>query len=87
MAVMGNLKRRPTRLAATVLGRTDTAMMMALDVGGVLCWPGGRTTIEVEPGVCQFDCHICKCNYLATFQENKRHTIANGLEKSVKQQT
>ena len=44
-------------------------------------------SVEVEPGVCQFDCHICKCNYQATFQENKRHTIANGLEKSAKQRT
>ena len=44
-------------------------------------------SIEVELGVCQFDCHTCKCNGQATFQENKCHMIANGLEKSVKQQT
>jgi hypothetical protein len=48
MAAMGNLKRRPTRLAATVLGRTATVMMMALDAGGGWCWPGGRTTLSVR---------------------------------------
>jgi hypothetical protein len=44
-------------------------------------------SVEVGPGVCQFDCPICKCNCQATFHESKHHTIANGLEKSVKQQT
>ena len=46
MAVMGNLKQRPTRLAATVMGRTATEMIMALDAGGVWSWPGGRTTLR-----------------------------------------
>ena len=92
MVAMGNLKRRPTRLAATVLGRTQNCYG---NDDGIGCWwcvvlarrKDDLPFVEVEPGVCQFDCHICKCNCQATFQENKRHTIANGLEKSAKQRT
>jgi len=62
---------------------------------GIGCWwcvvlarrKDDLPSVEVEPGVCQFNCHICKCNCQATFQENKHHTIANGLEKSAKQRT
>jgi hypothetical protein len=84
MAAMGNSKQRLTRLAATVLDRTATAMMMVVEMARR---KDDLPSVEVEPGVCQFDCPICKCNCQATFHENKRHTIANGLEKSVKQQT
>jgi hypothetical protein len=60
---------------------------------GIECWwcveiarrKDDLPSVEVEPGVCQFDCPICKCNCQATFHENKRHTIANGLEKSANQ--
>ena len=44
-------------------------------------------SVEVELGVCQFDCPICKCNCQATFHKNKRHAIANGFVKSAKHQT
>jgi hypothetical protein len=58
---------------------------------GIGCWWSRRKdnlpSIEVEPGVCLFHCPICKCNCQATFHENKHHAIANGLEKSAKQQT
>jgi hypothetical protein len=65
------------------------------DDDGIGCWwcvvlarrKDDLPSVEVEKGVCQFDCHICKCNCQAIFQENKRHTIANGLEKSAKQRT
>jgi hypothetical protein len=36
----------------------------------------------VETGVCCFNCNICRCNCQATFNENKCHTIANGLKKN-----
>jgi hypothetical protein len=36
----------------------------------------------VEPGVCRFDCDVCRCSCQCTFVENKRHTIANGLKKN-----
>ena len=35
-----------------------------------------------EPGVCRFDCDVCRCSCQCTFVENKRHTIANGLKKN-----
>jgi len=36
----------------------------------------------VEPGICRFDCDVCRCSCQCTFVENKRHTIANGLKKN-----
>ncbi len=64
------------------------------DDDGIGCWwcvelarrKDDLPSVEVEPGVCQFDCPICKCNCQATFHENKHHMIANGLEKIAKQQ-
>ncbi len=35
-----------------------------------------------EIRVCRFDCDVCRCSCQATFMENKRHTIANGLKKN-----
>jgi hypothetical protein len=45
---------------------------------------GGVLSAEdvVEPGVCHFDCDVCRCSCQCTFVENKRHTIANGLKKN-----
>jgi hypothetical protein len=36
----------------------------------------------VETRVCRFACDVCLCSCQATFMENKRHTIANGLKKN-----
>ncbi len=60
------------------------------DDDGIGCWwcvdmarrKDDLPSVEVKPGVCQFDCPICKCNCQVTFHENKHHIIANGLEKS-----
>ncbi len=42
----GKFEAAANKVAATVMGRTATAMMMALDAGGVWSWPGGRTTFR-----------------------------------------
>ena len=60
------------------------------DEDGIGCWncvdlamkKGDFPTDDVEPGVCRFDCDICKCSCQATFAEKKRHTISNGLKKN-----
>ncbi len=43
---------------------------------------GELSANAVEPGVCRFNCDICRCSCQATFVENKRHTIAIGLNKN-----
>jgi hypothetical protein len=61
------------------------------DKSGIGCWwcvelvteKGGDIPDEIEPGVCHFDCRICKCNCQATFEEIKRNQILNGLRKNV----
>ena len=61
------------------------------DRDGIGCWKcvdlameEGELSAEdvVEPGVCRFDCDVCRCSCQCTFVENKRHTIANGLKKN-----
>jgi hypothetical protein len=62
------------------------------DRDGIGCWKcvdlvmkeGELLTDVVEPGVCRFDCDVCRCSCQATFMENKHHTIANGLKKNAK---
>jgi hypothetical protein len=61
------------------------------DENGIRCWrcfelatttksdvPSG----EVEPGICPFDCNVCKCNCQVTFNECKHQTIANGVARN-----
>ena len=43
---------------------------------------GELSADAAEPGVCRFDCDVCRCSCQCTFVENKRHTIANGLKKN-----
>jgi hypothetical protein len=60
------------------------------DKDGIGCWrcvdlamkEGEFLADAVETGFCRFDCNICQCSCQATFKENKRHTIANGLKKN-----
>jgi hypothetical protein len=60
------------------------------DRDGIGCWKcvdlameeGELSANAVEPGVCRFDCDVCRCSCQCTFVENKRHTIANGLKKN-----
>ncbi len=57
---------------------------------GIGCWwcvelateKEGDVPDEIEPGVCRFDCSICKCNCQAAFEESKRNQISNGLWKN-----
>jgi hypothetical protein len=37
---------------------------------------------EVEPGICWFDCDVCKCSCQVTFDECKCQTIANGVARN-----
>jgi hypothetical protein len=63
---------------------------MGRAVLGIGCWKcvdlamkeGKFSANVVETGVCRFDCDVCRCNSQATFNENKRHTITNGLKKN-----
>jgi hypothetical protein len=62
------------------------------DENGIGCWhcfelasttksddaPSG----EMEPGICWFDCDVCKCNCQVTFEECKCQTIANGAARN-----
>jgi hypothetical protein len=58
------------------------------DRDGIGCWKCNDLAMEegelsadaVEPGVCRFDCDVCRCSCQCTFVENKRHTIANGVK-------
>ncbi len=43
---------------------------------------GNYPSNEVEPGVCRFDCNICKCNCQATFDQSKCNQISDGLRKN-----
>jgi len=43
---------------------------------------GELSADAAEPGVCRFDCDVCRCSCQCTFVENKRHTIANGLKRN-----
>ena len=61
------------------------------DRDGIGCWKcvdlameekGELSADVVEPGVCRFNCNVCRCRCQCTFVENKRHTIANGLKKN-----
>jgi hypothetical protein len=36
--------------------------------------------VGVEPGVCRFNCDICRCACQATFDNSKRYQISNGLK-------
>jgi hypothetical protein len=38
---------------------------------------------EVEPGVCHFECNICRCACQAMFDESKRCQISNGIKKKM----
>ncbi len=60
------------------------------DRDGIGCWKcvdlamekGELSADAVEPGVCRFDCDVCRCSCQCTFVESKRHTITNGLKKN-----
>ena len=43
---------------------------------------GELSADAAEPGVCRFDCDVCRCSCQCTFAENKCHTITNGLKKN-----
>jgi hypothetical protein len=61
------------------------------DESGIRCWwcvklateKWGDVPDEIEPGVCRFNCSICKCNCQATFEESKHNQILNGQWKNV----
>jgi hypothetical protein len=38
---------------------------------------------EVEPGVCHFECNICRCACQAMFDKSKRCQISNGIKKKM----
>ncbi len=60
------------------------------DKDGIGCWKcidlamkeGEFLADAVETGVCHFDCNVCRCSCQATLEENKHHTITNGLKKN-----
>ena len=61
------------------------------DRDGIGCWKCVNLAMKgdvelladaVETRVCCFACDVCLCSCQATFMENKRHTIANGLKKN-----
>ncbi len=61
------------------------------DKNGIGCWrcfelatttKSDVPSDEVEPGICRFDCGVCKCNLILTFNKCKRQTIANGVAKN-----
>ncbi len=60
------------------------------DESRIGCWwcvelvteKGGDVPDEIEPGVCHFNCRICKCDRRVTFEESKHNQISNGLRKN-----
>ena len=65
------------------------------DEYGIGCWHcvdlamtiGEVPAVEVDPGLCRFDCDICRCSCQVIFDDNKRHTIANSLKKNAMKST
>ncbi len=43
----------------------------------------GDVPDEVEPGVCCFECNICRCACQAMFDESKHYQISNGIKKKM----
>jgi hypothetical protein len=82
--VSSSLQRQ--RLCVTATTGIVLVTSLELGAGGVLSWAmekGDVPSDEVEPGVCRFDCNICKCSCQATFDESKCNQISNCLRKNV----
>jgi hypothetical protein len=60
------------------------------DKDGIGCWwcvelameKCNAPSDEVEPGVCRFNCNVCKCICQVTFEESRRNQISNALTKN-----